>query len=29
MCREIAGEVGVGHIDAIEEKFMEMLPQEG
>ena len=29
MCREIAGEVGVGHIDVIEEKFMEMLPQEG
>ena len=28
MCREIAGDVGVGHIDVIEEKFMDMLPDE-
>ena len=28
MCRDIASELGVGHIDTIEEQFMGMLPEE-
>ncbi len=29
MCQEIAGELGVGHIDTIEKTFYSMLPEEG
>ncbi len=28
MCRDIAAELGVAHIDTIEEQFMGMLPEE-
>ncbi|MBN9698283.1 MAG: hypothetical protein J0L85_21050, partial [Zoogloea sp.] len=29
MCQEIAGELGVRHIDTIGKNFYEMLPDEG